>query len=910
MPSDSKFLRGAALAAALFAAAPGARAAVPARVTSVELVSAGEPGGKLIIHATAAPEFTAFKLSGPPRVVIDLNGGDVTAASKQVESHQGGIAGWSAAQFDEGGTRVGRIVVALEGDAKYDVSPSGTDLVLTVGEAASGSGLRASGQKPVDPNLVSTRQDDVAVKRPAHRLSGVTVAEASGAAVVHVAADGEIAKFTLTELKNPGRLALDLHGVSGKASKTAGAAEVKDARAAKYQDGMRVVIDAAGDAMPRYEVTRRSNGLEVIVGEKKLASDLKPAPADAVIAAAPAPEEKPAAATSAAPSPHRSEARSLKPEAAPAKRAPIPALVPVRAVDLRTVDGRTEVLVALEETVRFEISRPDATTTMLTLHGAALPDRLERNLDASSLGGPVSMLGSYRVPAVAGDVKVVATVSKGTQDEMTAQKGTLIWKFTGPRALVQQPTVQQATTTPAPRAAAMASDSKAGGTVYDASQYTGRKVDFNVKDIDIRNLLGAIADISKKNIIVADDVKGTVTIKLRNVPWDQALDIILKSKGLGREEIGNIIRVAPSDTLRNEQKQAAESYKNRQATEPLKVRLIAVNYAKANELTAQIKDALTDRGTVSTDTRTNTLIVKDVQEALLRAEGIVRNLDTQTPEVLIEARIVEAATSFSRSAGIQWGGNVILSPTFGNATGLIFPNLLAVAGAADDSSAPTGGLQGVVAPNFAVNMPAPIGLNNGAGLGFVFGSAGGAANLNLRLSAAENSGTIKTISSPRVVTVDNIDASISQGVSIPFSQTSAAGVTTTFIEARLELRVTPHVTQEGSIQMKINATNNQPNPGLTGSNGQPSITRREAKTEVLVRDGDTTVIGGIYTRRNAESWNEVPVLSKIPVLGWLFKKKSVSDDRTELLIFITPRIVNRSQSIVAAAPGAADEGKQ
>jgi type IV pilus assembly protein PilQ len=313
---------------------------------------------------------------------------------------------------------------------------------------------------------------------------------------------------------------------------------------------------------------------------------------------------------------------------------------------------------------------------------------------------------------------------------------------------------------------------------------------------------------------------------------------------------------------------------------------------------------------VRVDARTNTLIVKDVQEALLRAEGIVRNLDTQTPEVLIEARIVEAATSFARQAGIQWGGNVSLAPTFGNPTGLIFPNLLNVAGAADDAAAPIAGLTGVSVPNFAVNMPAPIGLNSGGGLGFIFGSAGGSANLNLRLSAAENSGTIKTVSSPRVVTVDNVDASISQGVSIPFSQTSAAGVTTTFIEARLELRVTPHVTQEGSIQMRINAANNQPNPQLTGSNGQPSISRREAKTEVLVRDGETTFIGGIYTRRNSESWNEVPILSKIPVLGWLFKKKAVTDDRTELLIFITPRIINRSQSAVAAAPSAGDEGKQ
>jgi type IV pilus assembly protein PilQ len=891
MPSHLMFFRGAALAAALFAAAPGARAAIAARVTSLE-----DQGGKLIIHATAAPEFTVFKLSGPPRVIIDLNGADVSAAAKQVEVHRGGIAGWSAAQFDEGQTRVGRIVVALEADAKYDVSPSGNDLVLTVGEPAaaprvSAAAPRASSLGPqADANVVTTREDAQSVTKPAHRLAGVTAAETNGAATIRVAADGEIASYTLTELKNPGRLALDLHGVSGRAAKAPSAGPVKGVRVAKHDDGMRVVVDADGAKMPKYDVVRRANGIEIRVGEEK-------------IAAAPKPAAEPEAKVATA----RSEARGLRPEASKAQ--PIPALIPIRAIDLRTVDGRTEVLVALEDAVRFEISRPDATTTMLTLHGASLPDRLEHNLDTSSLHGPVSMLASYRVPAVAGDVKVVATVAKGTPDEMTAQKGTLIWKFGGSATVVQQ-----SSTTPAPRAAAMASEARAGAAgqpnVYDTSQYTGRKVDFNVKDIDIKNLLGAIADISKKNIIVADDVKGTVTIKLRNVPWDQALDIILKSKGLGREEVGNIIRVAPIDTLRNEQRLAAEAYKNRQATEPLKVRLIPVNYAKANELQPQIKDALTDRGTVSVDTRTNTLIVKDVQEALLRAEGIVRNLDTQTPEVLIEARIVEAATSFARSAGIQWGGNVIMAPTFGNPTGLIFPNLLAVAGAADDSAAPTSGLQGVTTTNFAVNMPAPIGLNNGAGVGFVFGSAGGAANLNLRLSAYENSGTIKTISSPRVVTVDNVDASISQGVSIPFSQTSAAGVSTTFVEARLELRVTPHVTQEGSIQMKINATNNQPNPGLTGSNGQPAITRREAKTDVLVRDGETTVIGGIYTRRNSEAWNEVPVLSKIPILGWLFKKKAVQDDRTELLIFVTPRIVNRSQSVVAAAPGAGDEGKQ
>ena len=879
-------------AAALIAAATGASAATAMKVSALEVISPG----RLVLHATARPDFTVFKLSGPPRIVIDLAGADVSAAARAVEIHQGGIDSVSAAQFDEGATRVGRIVVALDGDQRYDVSASGNDLLIVVGDP---SKTPPPAAPAADPNVVLSREDVKEVGKPAHKLVSVTIAGDG----VAIATDGEVASIGIVELKAPARLALDLRGISGRAARLEGKGAVKGVRVARHEGGVRIVVDGEGETMPKYHVTRVASGLKIILTPAKLA---EPAAAAPVKLAEPAAPAKAKLAEPVAAGPAESQKLAVaQPAPAKAAPAPIPSLVEVRAIDMRTDAGRTEVLVAMDGEARFEVAHTEAQTSVLTLHGVRLPERLERNLDAQSLGGPVKMLSSYRVPNVPGEVRIVATRG-GELPQMTAMKGTLIWKFGGPKAVAQA-------TQPAPKAAAMASETRAAtreSNVYDASQYSGRKVDFNVKDIDIRNLLGAISEISKKNIIVADDVRGTVSIKLRNVPWDQALDIILKSKGLGREEVGNIIRVAPIQTLRAEQKEAAEAYKNRQATEPLKVRLIPVNYAKAADMVSQIKESLSERGTVTTDTRTNTLIVKDVQEALLRAEGIVRNLDTQTPEVLIESRIVEAATSFQRQVGIQWGGNVNFAPTYGNPTGLIFPNILAVAGAADDPAAPTTGLQGVTVPNFAVNMPAPIGVNNGGGLVFVFGSAGGAANLNLRLSAAENSGTIKTISSPRVVTIDNVDATISQGISIPYSQTSAAGVTTTFVEARLELRVTPHVTQEGSIQMKVQATNNQPNPQLTGSNGQPSISRREARTEVLVKDGDTTVIGGIYTRRNSEAWNEVPVLSKIPILGWLFKKKAVTDDRTELLIFITPRIVNRSQSVVAAAQGAADEGKQ
>jgi type IV pilus assembly protein PilQ len=265
--------------------------------------------------------------------------------------------------------------------------------------------------------------------------------------------------------------------------------------------------------------------------------------------------------------------------------------------------------------------------------------------------------------------------------------------------------------------------------------------------------------------------------------------------------------------------------------------------------------------------------------------------------VRIESRIVEASSNFNRELGVQWGGNASFGPATGNPTGLVFPSVVNTTGAS--GGGPT---QGVSTPsNYAVNLPAAIGQGAGGGIGLVLGSAGGAFNLNLRLSALENEGVVKTISAPSVSTVDNKEATIGQGISIPFSQVSASGVNTVFIEAKLELKVTPHVSADGSILLKIKVTNNSPNPQLTGANGQPSISKREAETEALVRDGETTVIGGIYTRQTANRTASIPVLGKIPLLGFFFRSKSNSDDHTELLIFITPRILNRTATPVAAA---------
>jgi type IV pilus assembly protein PilQ len=265
---------------------------------------------------------------------------------------------------------------------------------------------------------------------------------------------------------------------------------------------------------------------------------------------------------------------------------------------------------------------------------------------------------------------------------------------------------------------------------------------------------------------------------------------------------------------------------------------------------------------------------------------------------------VEATSNYTRDVGIQWGGDVSFNQAFGNQTGLVFPSNIGMAGGAYDSQTPTQGLSPLAAttavPNFAVNMPAAVGTGAGGALGLTFGSVDGNYNLNVRLSAAEQSGSVKIISSPRVLTLDNHAARISQGTQIPYSQISAQGVQTAFQTALLQLQVTPHVTSDGSVALKVNVTRNEPDFSRTGANGQPTILKREADTELLVADGHTAVIGGIYTRNTSRTVDQVPFFGDIPIIGLLFQRRRQGDQRNELLIFLTPRIVNREAALMSS----------
>jgi type IV pilus assembly protein PilQ len=434
---------------------------------------------------------------------------------------------------------------------------------------------------------------------------------------------------------------------------------------------------------------------------------------------------------------------------------------------------------------------------------------------------------------------------------------------------------------PPPAAPAPAVSDVTGGKTLGAEGYTGQKISLDFQDAEVSNILRLIADVSGLNMVVGEEVKGKVTLKLFNVPWDQALDIVLKTKGLGQVREGNIIRIDANANIAKQQDEAAKAKEAQVKAEDLKTLIIPINYAKASDLATTLKKNLSSRGDLTVNEATNSLIAKDVPQNIADIQQMIKLLDLPTPQVLIETRIVQANTNFARDLGVQWGGTTNVTTTNQH-------NIELNAGPA------TGDAFNVQVPNFAVNLPASGGAGSIGNIGFTLGRLVGTPfNLDLRLTAGEATGETKIISSPRVVTLDNKQAVIQQGDSIPFETVSNTGTQTQFVDATLNLTVTPHITPNGSVIMKIKATKNAIGD-FRSRLGAPSISKREATTEVMVQDGETTVIGGIFESTKSESETGVPWLSKIPGLSWLFKRQSVSDQTRELLIFITPTIVKRT----------------
>ena len=416
-----------------------------------------------------------------------------------------------------------------------------------------------------------------------------------------------------------------------------------------------------------------------------------------------------------------------------------------------------------------------------------------------------------------------------------------------------------------------------------AARFQGDPVTLDFQGADLRSVLRTFAEISGLNIVIDPSINGNVDVSLRDVPWDQALDIILKANKLGYSVDGTVVRIAPIQILAQEEEERRKLTEAQALSGELRILTVPLSYAKADLLVGILtRSALSARGEVQVDTRTNTLIIRDLADRLQSAAELVKTLDRPQPQVEIEARIVQTTRDFARALGVEWGLNGRMDPALGNTTNLAFPNSGSVTGRTGAAQGPTGGP--TVDQGVNLGLPAPT-----SALGIALGAVNGAVNLDVVLSALESSGRGRLLSTPRVSTQNNIEAEMTQGVQIPIQTVANNTVTVSFKDAALTLRVTPQITASNTIIMRVFLENATPDFSRA-VNGIPPIDTQRAVTTVLVADGETTVIGGIYVSLEQASTDRVPLLHRLPLLGWLFKRDINSDESRELLIFITPRI--------------------
>lgn len=435
------------------------------------------------------------------------------------------------------------------------------------------------------------------------------------------------------------------------------------------------------------------------------------------------------------------------------------------------------------------------------------------------------------------------------------------------------------------------------------------KVSFDFMDADIRNVLRVLTDISGKNIVISDDVKGKITIKLDNVTWDEAMDIVVKNNDLAKVEEENIIRIVSSkkflDEKDKERKERLEFLKEKEMKQKLEEdfvqETIFLNYVDVSEVekvirgdeTRKIKGLLSANGTITPVKWTNSFIIKDTRESVEEIKKRIKEHDIKPAQVQIEARIVQAGSEFIRDLGVQWGARY-KSTIAGKEVELTGGRTATSSTGTSSTYTPTAGQAGQRDGGFNfpynVNMPAAVATGSGGVLGVFIGSAADSLNLDVQLSALESDGKLKIVSHPKVVTSDNKPAKINQGKEIPYQTVSQSGTQTQFADAVLGLEVTPQVTKDGNVRLKIKVTKDSADFNNLTVSG-PTIDKREAITEVIIRDGETAVIGGIYETQDDVTDSSVPYLSKIPLLGWMFKRDYKKLQKTELVLFITPLIL-------------------
>jgi type IV pilus assembly protein PilQ len=616
---------------------------------------------------------------------------------------------------------------------------------------------------------------------------------------------------------SPARIALDLPGVVNRlASKNRdlGSGNARSVTVVEAADRTRLIINLA--RRTTYDTRTEGNNLIVVVGQ-----------------AAKSPARPAAAAT---PSASR---------ASPSSKA-------IRNVDFqRGAEGEGNVIIDLSDPSIVPDIQERNGKVVLAFPKTQLPEALRVRLDVKDFGTPVQFVSAN----ASGDRASVSIEPGGAFDYSTYQTDNKLTVSIRPKT----------------------TDDLRKRTA-ERNAYNGDKLSLNFQDIDVRSVLQLIADFTNLNLVASDTVQGGITLRLQNVPWDQALDLVLKTKGLDKRMIGNVLLVAPADEIAARERQEMETQKQMEDLAPLRRELLQVNYAKAGDI-AKLFQSVTsteakadERGSITVDERTNNIIAYQTQDRLDELRKIVAQLDIPVRQVMIEARIVEANVDYDKSLGVRWGGAVRKGNW--NASG--------VGSGSDGASSPFVDL-GVA--------------NTTSGIGVAFITDN--VLLDLELTAMEKTGNGEIVSQPKVVTSDKETAKILKGTEIPYQEASSSGATSvSFKEASLSLEVTPQITPDNRIIMEVKVTKDEPDY-LNKVQDVPPIKKNEVNAKVLVTDGETIVIGGVFSNTQSKVIDKVPFLGDVPYLGRLFRRDAVSEKKSELLVFLTPRIMNNQAIVVS-----------
>jgi type IV pilus assembly protein PilQ len=821
-------------------------------------------------------------LTDPLRIAIDIPNADLGGIREPLKIDNGTIGDVVATQYDG----KGRIEIGLTRMANYNVSKE--DRVLSIDvekvkEETKGEGrvqvteVAPKEVKKEEPVTAPAAEPSPAPAAPkalpqAKAVTDLTMEQKEGAVTFKVVADGTLGNYNAFALEKPARLVLDVWNVDVRYPKRSFKSPnpfVQKVRIGKHADKIRLVFDSSTPKLPPYAVTASENTLLVSFGKVS-----QPSEPQVVVQ-----ESGQAAAAST-------------PAAASGKRAVL------TRIDFKQMDHRSRVAIGTTGEPLYESQMVSRDILLVTLKNTFVPKHLQRALDTKEFESAVEYISIQNIKSgKVTDVRISLKLREEVPYEVTREGKDIFVDVEEPKRVGAKreekvaeskpeevtkkeekpaPTVPVTKEVPPAESKEMIAQERKTTAEGPSKVYTGRKISLDFKDADIKNILRLIAEVSNLNIIAGDDVSGKITMRLVDVPWDQALDVVLQARNLGMTRVGNVIRVAPQDSLKKELQSELEARRAKEKLEDLATELLPVNYASAKEIAPQVKSVLSDRGDVKVDERTNILIVKDIAGNVVLARDLVKSLDSKTPQVLIEARILEASTSFQRELGVSWG-------------------FTATGGMDDNNNNLT--VKGGSSVNRVVDLPAVARAGAGGALGtagileFIFTSIHGLRELDIAISAHEIDGTVKIISSPKIATLDNKEASIEQGLRIPYLKLTSEGtVTTEFIDANLKLTVTPHVTADGNIKMNLKVRKDRPDLSITVQ-GVPSIDKKEAISEVLVKDNGVVVIGGIYEIDREDSMEGVPLFNRIPLLGWLFKREAKSDTRKDLIIFISPKII-------------------